>query len=45
MTELIHDLNVFVLGFAIGWVAYPTVQVFKKIWQSAKKATDDERKD
>ena len=45
MTQLIHDLNVFVLGFVIGWVAYPLVQTIKKIWHNAKKATDDERKD
>jgi hypothetical protein len=45
MAEILHDVNLFVIGFFVGWVAYPLVQTFKKIWQNAKKATDNERKD
>ena len=43
MNELLHDLNVFVIGAAVGWVAYPLWTALSRIWKNAKKTTDKEK--
>ena len=44
MTEILHDMNIFVIGFAIGWVAYPLWISITAIWKNAKKASEKDKK-
>lgn len=45
MIDLLHDMNVFAFGFAVGWITGSLIPIVKNLWNKDKKETTDERKD
>lgn len=44
MKEILYFINIFVIGFAFGWVAYPLWSSLRKLWNSPTENNKDDDK-